>query len=81
MLVPKYRKEIPVAQIPFTILKGNKSIPLIILKINPIVRPTILNGKSTSQISGNRKSMMSANGQHIAKSKNHNTTARKNLMI
>jgi hypothetical protein len=51
------------------ILNGNRSTALTSLKTRSIVRPTILNGRRSSQISGKRKRMISARGQLITSKK------------
>jgi hypothetical protein len=64
----------------FTRRNGSKRTALINLKIRPIVRPTILKGRSMSHINGNKNNMINAIGQQITSNKNQRAMAMNVLM-
>ena len=55
-------------------------MPVMSLKTTSRVKPTILNGRRITQISGNRKIRTSANGQHMTNRIHHSMIAIKVLI-
>ncbi len=60
--------------------KGKRKIAEMSLNTAPSVKPTIINGRVRSQMTGSKNINTSASGQHMTNSMHHNITAITNLI-